>query len=531
MTMQNPFGPGFSAAGLALPDPTKPAPKRLLSEDESMSMFDAGQLVPQGQLSVGTAGPAVPEAVKQRALASLAAQGMGGAPQEPVSPVDAAREALGRGPSPQPQVAQAAPRMRPAGGGGGMPSNRAEIVGAMKAGGEADQGLLRAQATSQAQLADMQDEQRYAAEHRMAEREARRSQRDQLLDRQMGQLQESIDNVSRTQFDSGRIFKNPGGVLMAIGAALGGGAAARVTGRNDGQVALQAALDRDFNEQKANAEVKSEKARLQGNLVQQMRSVFGDREQADLAAEITHKEMAAMQIAALGSRSKVPEIQAQAQKLAAEVRGQVATMKERWQQQAAATAAAVEEKMWKRSMELRKLQLEAEKIRGESGKEVEAGASRIASQVQSAKIPLTEAGAKRALSSLDKGASPLNTNAVANQFAMAFPLVYKFMAGDDAAASQQDYANFKNQLLHDLSGAAISDSEMKRLAQALEGSSTPADRRRAIGNALEALDSARANIYAGERPESLNRYQQRLERVKPLQGAEDSLGFTPGKVR
>lgn len=472
--------------------------------------------------------PAVVEAARARAAQA------GPPPPEP-APVAVAAPTQ---PTIKPEVVAAA-RARAGGGVGGAapkgPSLRDQQIDAMRASTDADVAGVRAQQTHAAMLGDMLDQQRDQAEQRMVERQARQAERDKAIDQQMNQLSQDVDAVKNVRFDANRVFASPGGMLGAIASALRTGAGERVLGRNPAEEALQAAINRDFDEQKANAAQKTTALGAKQNLVTMMRQNYADRSQADAAAEIAHKEAAIQQIQALAAHSKVPEMQAQADKLMAALNGDVVKLKQQWQAQAAAAAGAAENERWKRyqwEREQRRKEAETqstiEKNQGEGAGKLDEQTGKISSQMLSAKIPEREAAGKRALSSLDAGATLTNTNPISNSFAQSFPLVYKVIAGDKAAASQQDFASAKNQILHELSGAAVSASEMERLQIGLENAGTPEDRRRALSNALEALQQAKATILAGASPQAAAEYQRRQSSAAPNYQAEQPPGFIAG---
>jgi hypothetical protein len=412
----------------------------------------------------------------------------------------------------------------------------------MRDANEADLAANRAQQVGLINHADLLDAQTDAREQRMVERNARKAQRDQALDQHMADLDARITDASSQAYDSGKFFASPGTMMMNIGAALGGGAAARVTGRNDAQAVLERGLDRDFQQWKANAEQKQSGVREKANLVTQMRAAYGDRDQADLAAEAIHKEMAAAAIEAQAARSKVPEIQAAGQKLAAGLREGVAGLKDKIRAGAAAAYAAAEARRradekenFERGLKLAELgvkqkdadtkRLEAE---GKSGKDINEQTGKLASALTSAKIPAALASAERASADLAEGGSALNSNAVSNAFAEKFPLIYKFVAGDAAAASQMSFANFKNEILSAKGGAAISDSELARHLQAIQGAGTPADKQRAIADVVEALKKGEAAIKAGASDEARAEYERRERALAPTVSATAPKGFEPG---
>jgi hypothetical protein len=468
--------------------------------------------------------PTVVEAAKQRAA-------MASVPNE--VPYAAA------GPEVQhtlPPATVAKAKARAAGGGAPKgPTLQQQLLDARAAGGEADIAGVRAQQTAAAMQGDLLDQQLDQAEQRMVERQARQAERDRSIDQQMGQLSQDVDAVKNIRFDANRVFASPAGILGAAASAMRAGANERIMGRNLAEDSLRDAINRDFDEQKANAAQKSTALGAKQNLITMMRANYQDRNQADMAAEIAHKEAAAQQILALAAHSKVPEMQAQADKLAAGIKEDALKLRMQWQAQAAAGAAAAEKERFERMMRVREqLRKEGEtdsviqKNLGEGKDKLDEQTGKLAGQMLSAKIPEREAAGRRALSSLDAGATLTNTNPISNSFAQSFPLVYKVLAGDAAAASQQDFASAKNQILHELSGAAVSASEMERLQIGLENAGTPEDRRRALSNALESLQQAKATILAGASPRAAAEYQRRQSAAAPNYQAEAPQGFIPG---
>jgi hypothetical protein len=536
MTMQNPFGAGFGNAGLQLPDPNAPPPPmKLLSPEESeQAGIDALQhstVSPIALSSGGTLPPTVVDAAKQRAAMAMAS----GPATGPVGPTQVPTAAASSMAPTLAPATVAAAKARAGGGAPKGPSLQQQFLEARRLGGEADIAGVRAQQTGQAMLADTLDQQRDQAEQRMVERQARQSERDQHIDQQMGQLSQDVDAVKNIRFDANRVFASPAGILGAAASAMRTGTNERIMGRNLAEDSLKDAINRDFDEQKANASQASTALGAKQNLVTMMRANYQDRNQADMAAEIAHKEAAAQQILALAAHSKVPEMQAQADKLAAGIQEDAAKLKMQFQAQAAAAAAAAEKQRWDRSMQVREqLRKEGEtdsviqKNLAEKGDKLDEQTGKISGQMLSAKIPEREAAGRRALSSLDAGATLTNTNPISNSFAQSFPLVYKVLAGDKAAASQQDFANAKNQILHELSGAAINENEMTRLDQALSNAGTPEDRRRALSNALEALQEAKVTILRGASPKAAAEYQRRQGSAAPSYQAEQPSGFIPG---
>jgi hypothetical protein len=537
MTMQNPFGAGFGNAGLQLPDPNAPPPPmKLLSPEESeQAGIDALQhstVSPIALSSGGTLPPTVVDAAKQRAAMAMAS----GPATGPVGPTQVPTAAASSvAPTLAPATVAAAKARAGGRGAPKGPSLQQQFLEARRLGGEADIAGVRAQQTGMAMHADLLDQQRDEAEQRMVERQARQAERDRSIDQQMGQLSQDVDAVKNIRFDANRVFASPAGILGAAASAMRTGTNERIMGRNLAEDSLKDAISRDFDEQKANAAQKSTALGAKQNLVTMMRANYQDRNQADMAAEIAHKEAAAQQILALAAHSKVPEMQAQADKLAAGIQEDAAKLKMQFQAQAAAAAAAAEKQRWDRSMQVREqLRKEGEtdsviqKNLAEKGDKLDEQTGKIAAQMQSAGIPEAEAAAQRALASTREGGTVVNTNPLSNAFAKEFPLLYKIAAGDKAAAAQQDFAAFRNAGQKAISGVAVSPSEKPGLTQQFENAQTPEDRTRAVNNLLEAMARGRANILAGASPKAADAYQQRFNARAPQVNATAPAGFIPG---
>jgi hypothetical protein len=490
---------------------------------------------PQAGLTAAVVPPApagAPGASPAQQAAALGAIAPPPAPPPP-TPQEAAQAALGMGPPAPP--AAAPPAAKPTGPGIPFGSQAKEHFGALADEGEAQQAANRAQQVAQINHADLLDQQRDAADQRMVERAARRNQREQAVDQQMADLDKRITEASSQAYDSGKYFAQPGTMLMNIGAALGGGAAARVTGKNDAQAVLERGIDRDFQQWKAGAEAKQSGVREKANLVTQMRAAYGDRDQADLAAEVIHREMAASAIEAEAARSKVPEIKAQGLSMAAGVREKTASLKDKINANAVAAWNAAEarrradeKEQFERGLKIAELEIKRKEAEAKAGGNINEQTGKIAAALQSSKIPGALASAERAKADLEEGASALTSNPVSNAFAQAFPLTFKFVAGDKASSSQMSYANFKNEILNQKGGAAISESELSRLLQGLENAGTKADKELAISNVIESLKRSEASIKAGASPEAAAEYDRRNRALSPTISSEAPKGFTPG---
>lgn len=415
-----------------------------------------------------------------------------------------------------------------------------ERMEAARLAGDADQDIKAAQAAYWGERGDMLGRHDAEMQRRQEVREGKQAERNAAVDTAMGQLDAQVQELRNTHIDTGRLFRNPGGALMAMGAAMGGGAAARVTGRNEGMAALESFLQRDFDAQKADASNKATALAGKQNLVATMRASYADRDQADRAAELAYRDIAATQLEALAARSKVPEIQAEGKKLAAEMRDKLQVMRDTYRKEEAARAAArqaakehAEDRAWRMRKDVTELGLKRDELRlkeleakGKLNDQEQKEREDLSKRIVAAGIPEGVAAAQRASADLAQGGSLLNTNPLANALAEKFPAIYKFAMGDDAAASQQSYSAFASALGKQIFGA-VSKSDADRMKAMLEGAGTPGARRAAIANALEIYNASRSAIEAGSTKRAVEGVRAREQATGPTTSTNIE-GFTAG---
>jgi hypothetical protein len=96
------------------------------------------------------------------------------------------------------------------------------------------------------------------------------------------------------------------------------------------------------------------------------------------------------------------------------------------------------------------------------------------------------------------------------------PLLFKSVYGDEAAAQRGAVATLKNEAIHAISGAATSESEMKRYEEGLKTVNDEASLRRFIASAKQDLYYRQRNIEAGHDEKAIDLYKKRGGTVPTL---------------
>ncbi len=142
--------------------------------------------------------------------------------------------------------------------------------------------------------------------------------------------------------------------------------------------------------------------------------------------------------------------------------------------------------------------IEDRKQSGKQAEKADEGAKFIASQLQSAGVPMARSLADRALASLNRsegGAGEAAARAVLGEKAS------NAVMSDNANAREQDYWAFKNAAMKAIAGN-VTSSEEARMERQFGSAYDPASRRRAISSALEMLGSIEQSIKAGVSPDA-----------------------------
>lgn len=143
----------------------------------------------------------------------------------------------------------------------------------------------------------------------------------------MNKLEEMQNEFNAQTIDPDRWWNSRSNAQRAM-AVLGqffGALGSGLTGTpNETAAMLQRMIDRDLMAQKANIDIKGKALAGQTNIVQMMRSQFGDERAADAAAKIAATNATIRQVDLIASRYQANEVQDQAQAVKAQLQQQVA---------------------------------------------------------------------------------------------------------------------------------------------------------------------------------------------------------------
>ncbi len=132
----------------------------------------------------------------------------------------------------------------------------------------------------------------------------KQADRDAIMDKHLQEREALSKQQAEMNPDGSRFWKNPGSILMAIGAALS------PSGR--GMQALDNAIAADLNQQKQAQDQKGEQGRQKDILINQYDRVFADRHMRDKALEADAYQNASRRMIAFATASKSPELLARA---------------------------------------------------------------------------------------------------------------------------------------------------------------------------------------------------------------------------
>lgn len=187
-----------------------------------------------------------------------------------------------------------------AGLGGIRPDTEIQMLAAPRKEAEAGEKLARIQGHTTDVIGDMMAQAADEAKAHQAHRAELQARRDAQIDEAIRQREELSAKQAEMNPDGSRFWKNPGSILMAIGAAIQPG--------NAGMDRLYAAVDRDLNLQKRAFDQQGEKVRQKDTLIAQYDKVFGDRDTRDKAAQADAYENAARRMTAFAEKSKSQEL-------------------------------------------------------------------------------------------------------------------------------------------------------------------------------------------------------------------------------
>lgn len=199
--------------------------------------------------------------------------------------------------------------------------------------GEAEAQYGVAQRLGNAERAAFMAEETERAERRIADARAREQIRALSMELQNRELDKAIAEANDAKVTrEGFIERNPGSILMAVGAAIGGALRARTGLPNESLKALDNTMQEDLQLQREAANRKDKAVDRQHNLISMMRTRFGDERQADLAAEMAQRGLVGMHLDRLDAKAKDRETEAKIGIVKADNDQKLADLKAKWDQ-------------------------------------------------------------------------------------------------------------------------------------------------------------------------------------------------------
>lgn len=333
------------------------------------------------------------------------------------------------------------------------------------------------------------------------------------------------------------------GSAIAIGLAGFGQAISRSGGPNPAMQMLQADMDRDLQTKqlrfKAQTEAGSKKRDVAQQYYDNMVKQFGLQPANELMAAAQREKVAA-EIDQQAAAQKLPELQANGVKMAADLRAQQLTHQENAlkyiQAQKGedmyvdpnigipmkrAEIAGYREKAVLQGNELdNRATVAAMKDKGQHSDE---NRRFISKEMQSAGIPsaksMLETARKATQDAGDKG-----TGVIAAEMWKRSPVLFEKTYGPEATAREQAFQGLANLDIHNTSGGAVSADEWVRNSAKLYGAKDQESRARALAAFGHSLDKGETNIKAGGGADAAAEYDRNVQAMSPA-----PVQFTPGK--
>ena len=273
---------------------------------------------------------------------------------------------------------------------------------------------------------------------------------------------------------------------------------------------LNAMIDRDIDAQKANIAKAHNALNAKSNLVSQMYARFGDERAAAAAARGIMVDSMAERAQELAAATGNATAIARAEKMSADLKMQQA-------EYLAREMGLVQPKGGAGAGGLALTKSEEEQARW------------LSDQYKAMDIPASEASARTVQNELsqpnaDEGIG-LGANIVKGIPVVGAPL-YGWIYGADARQRDQDWAHFKNQIIHSFAGSSMSDNERAAAKEELDAASTAAERRTAVARALQRLHEKAAVARAGVSPNVATTWDVRRDVNAPPQATPSGQSFT-----
>lgn len=323
-------------------------------------------------------------------------------------------------------------------------------------------------------------------------------------------------------------------VGMALAAGLGAFGAAFGNGQNPAMKFLESAIDQDSRTKQMNFQRQTAVRDAAQQDFNNMAKQIGMQPASDLYKAAMQEKLAAQAMQTAAS-SKLPEIQAGAEKARAELQAAALERKAtalmgyvqatKGQKQVLDPELGVmvpadkyADFQMKKALQSRDQQGQLSLAEAKEGKKTtQEGTKFIANEAQRANIPGTLASLDAAAEELKKG----NTKGIGipGRITQSIPFigdrVYSGVFGNEASQREQDWAMVKAEVRHALTGAGMSDKERLSYETMLEGAGTPESRIHSIARAREAVVRKMNSIKAGAGTDAAAQFDQNLRDVAP----------------
>jgi|GEM_PF-4339831 len=244
----------------------------------------------------------------------------------------------------------------PGGSGGGKPMQDPRLAGLErdKQLGEQEIRNIGQQRVNAQDAADAEFQSREAYQTRMQANDfAAQQKRDAeaaSIDKQVGTIKGAVDDYKNSKVDGAKYWKDAGvlgSILGVLGAAIGGGLAARTGGPNQALAFMERQIDKNIRQQESAIDRKGKNAEMQRSLLGDMRNVTQSNEAARQAARQKIYGDMIDNLETMKAKNKGPEAQAKADamigdiqaKMSAAQTGVQTTLMKEHQARAAAGAA------------------------------------------------------------------------------------------------------------------------------------------------------------------------------------------------
>lgn len=299
-----------------------------------------------------------------------------------------------------------------------------------------------------------------------------------------------------------------GKFLGAIGVALGAAVAATTGGPNMALAQINGAIQTSVDRQKRALAAKDRKVDASNSILAQMKTKFGDMDIAENATWAIYSERAKTELMKATADTKSPELLARRDAAFSGLQEQQAERIKRFSDQ---TAARVE----------RTDMMTKDIVVGGGGgggppkiKDLNEQVNKLASMNAAQKLPETQSK----LESIDRSIDTLGKDPIEGIGSVADtvidklpfgPQIYKEVYGERAVIQKQVLQGVKNELYHELSGAAVSESEEGRLKKQLEGANDSQSLKRVLQDIRQAAYYKQRNAEASVQPEAVAEYKRR----------------------